>query len=96
MEQLAEIDEEEPPELEEDDEQETEIEAVERMKSSIIEQFEEQIESISLLQVIAGGWYLMLLAFTVSLCIPVSWYHRMITIIALYLVYSYTKVILEI
>lgn len=55
MEQLTEIDEEEPPELEEDDEQETEIEAVERMKSSIIEQFEEQIESISLLQVIAGG-----------------------------------------
>lgn len=51
LEQLAEIDDEEEPELEEEDEEETEIEAVERMKSSIIEQFEEQIESISLLQV---------------------------------------------
>lgn len=51
LEQLAEITEEEPPELEEDEEEETEIEAVERMKSAIIEQFEEQIELISLLQV---------------------------------------------
>lgn len=51
LEQLAEINEEEPPELEEDEEEETEIEAVERMKSAIIEQFEEQIELISLLQV---------------------------------------------
>lgn len=50
LEQLAEIDEEELPDVEEDEEEETEIEAIERMKSSIIEQFEEQLELISLLQ----------------------------------------------
>lgn len=51
LEQLTEIDEEEPPEAEEDEEKETEIEAIERMKSAIIEQYEEQVELISLLQV---------------------------------------------
>ena len=53
IEQLSEINEEDPPEAEEEEEEETEIEAVERMKTSIIEHFEEQNESISLLQVIA-------------------------------------------
>ena len=52
MEQLAEINDEEPPELDLDEEEESEIEANERMKSSIIEQYEEQVESVSLLQVI--------------------------------------------
>ena len=51
LEQVAEINEEDPPEIEEDDEEESEIEAIERMKSAIIEHFEEQIESNSLLQV---------------------------------------------
>lgn len=51
MEQLTEINEEDSPEVEEDEEEETEIEAVERMKTSIIEHFEEQVESVSLLQV---------------------------------------------
>lgn len=52
LEQLAEINDEEPPELDLDEEEESEIEANERMKSSIIEQYEEQVESVSLLQVI--------------------------------------------
>ena len=51
LEQLAEINDEDPPEVEEDEEEESEVEATERMKSTIIEQFEEQIESLSLLQV---------------------------------------------
>ena len=51
MEQLAEIDEEEPPDVEVEEEEESEADAIGRMKNTIIEQFEEQVDSLSNLQV---------------------------------------------
>lgn len=51
LEKIAEIDEEEMPEIEDDEDEETESNAIERMKATIIEQVEEQLESLSSLQV---------------------------------------------
>lgn len=51
LQQIAEIDEEEPPEIE-DEEEETESDAIERMTNILIEQFKQQLESISQLQVL--------------------------------------------
>ena len=52
LQQLADINEEEPPEMEEDEDEEVESEAKERIKNTIIDLFEEQIESILSLQVL--------------------------------------------
>ena len=49
-EKLANIDEEEPPEIEEMEE-ESESEAINRMKNSLVELYEEQVEHISQVQV---------------------------------------------
>lgn len=54
QERLAEMDEEEPPEIEEEEEEEDESEALDRMKSSLSEQYQECVEQISQIQVFSA------------------------------------------
>lgn len=51
QEMLLEIDEEEPPESEEEDEEESESEATDRMANSLVDQYENEVELISQVQV---------------------------------------------